>query len=138
MKNYSVGFTEPYLFTKPISAGLQLYSREINWLFAYQEQTKGGSVTLGFPLSYWTRGFLSYSYEETQVGDISPFLFNSLTPGAMSYNPFLTDAILLGSGGRRTVGRITPSIRYNTVDHPIFPNSGQELSASLDLGRRGR
>ena len=137
VKNYSVGFTEPYLFTKPISAGLQLYSREINWLFAYQEQTKGGSVTLGFPLSYWTRGFLSYSYEETQVGDISPFLFNSLTPGAMSYNPFLTDAILLGSGGRRTVGRITPSIRYNTVDHPIFPNSGQELSASLDLAGVG-
>jgi len=57
------------------------------------------------------------------------------TPG--TGNPFYDDMLLLGSGGKRTVSKITPSFVHNTVDNPIFPSAGRRFTASLDLAGPG-
>jgi outer membrane protein insertion porin family len=48
-------------------------------------------------------------------------------------NPFLTDSLLLGNGGKRTISRVTPSFVHNTVDNPIFPNTGKRFTTGVDL-----
>jgi outer membrane protein insertion porin family len=88
----------------------------------------------GFPLADFTRSFISYSYEDVKVKDLNP-LFND--PTFLQGNPFLADALLIGEGGKRTISRITPSIVHNTVDNPIFPNTGKRLTASMDLAVLG-
>jgi outer membrane protein insertion porin family len=142
VKNYNVGFTEPFVFGRPISAGIQIFSRKIEWIGAYTQDSAGGSVTLGKPLTLFTRLFLTYSYEATRVTDINPFFFgDDGTPGnaasLLQGNPFLADSLLLNTGGRRTISKIGPSIRLNTVDHPIFPNRGHNMTVAVELAGLG-
>ena len=47
------------------------------------------------------------------------------------------DSLLLGEGGHRTISKVTPSFVHNTVDNPIFPNSGTRLTGSIDFAGIG-
>ncbi len=78
--------------------------------------------------------FASYSYERVHVTDINQAYQN---PATLAQNPFLADSLLLDNGGERIISRVTPSIVYNSVDQPIFPNTGKRISASIDLAGLG-
>ena len=135
LRDINVGYTKPYLFNSNMSGGINLYSRRIEWIGAYTQDTTGGSLTLGWPLALFTRMFLTYSLEETGVTDINPFLMQD--SNLLTLNPFFSDALLLGSDGRRTISKIAPSLRFDTVDHPIFPRSGRRYTATLELAGLG-
>ncbi len=141
LRNINFGYTKPYLFGKNLSGGVNLFSRRIEWIGAYTQQSEGVTVTVGKPLALFTRMFVSYSFEKTGVSDVNPFLFGDTSDpgsiGARSLNPFFAEVLLLDSGGRRTISKITPSIVFNTVDHPIFPRSGQKYQASLGMAGLG-
>jgi outer membrane protein insertion porin family len=68
------------------------------------------------------------------VKDLNP-VFDD--PRILQNNPILADSLLLGAGGRRTVSKIGPSFVFNTVDHPIFPNTGKRYTLSLDVAGLG-
>ena len=141
LRNINLGYTKPYLFGKDLSGQVNLFSRRIEWIGAYTQESEGLSVTVGKPLALFTRFFASYSFEKTGVSDVNPFLFgNTLDPGSIgsrSMNPFFAEVLLLDSGGRRAISKITPSIVFNTVDHPIFPRSGQQYQAALAMAGIG-
>lgn len=134
--NSQVSFTRPYNFGRPISLGTQVFSREIDW-FSFREKTVGGSTTFGVPLRLFTRLFLTYSLENSQASVSEYFGRNVDASYLAAYNPFFADALLLGSDGHRTVSKITPQLRHNTVDHPIFPSQGKSLALSLELAGAG-
>ena len=136
VRDINVTFTEPYLFDRNMSGSLGLFSRKIEWIGAYTEASMGGTATVGIPLALYTRMFVSYSYEATNVGDVNPY-FQRDDPGYQNYNPFFNDLLLLGSQGHRTVSKITPMISMNTVDHPIFPRRGTRYQAGIDLAGLG-
>jgi outer membrane protein insertion porin family len=75
-----------------------------------------------------------YSYEAVTVSDLNPIYY---APELVQRNPYLRDSLLLGEGGHRTISKITPSFVHNTVDNPIFPNSGQRITASIDFAGIG-
>ena len=75
LRNINLGYTKPYLFGKNLSGGVNLFSRRIEWIGAYTQQSEGVSVTVGKPLALFTRMFVSYSFEKTGVSDVNPFLF---------------------------------------------------------------
>ncbi len=133
-KNYQIAFTEPFLFDRPITAGIDTFIREIRYIGLYTQASAGGNFVFGFPLHDFTRMFFNYSLERTRVKDLYE---GYLDPEVQSRNPYLADALLLGQGGRRTVSKITPSVVYNTVDNPIFPSSGRRYTASFDLAGLG-
>jgi outer membrane protein insertion porin family len=141
LRNINLGYTKPYLFGKNMSGGVNVFSRRIEWIGAYTQESEGLSVTVGKPLALFTRMFVSYSFEKTGVTDVNPFLFGSASDpgsaGAGSINPFFAEVLLLDSGGRRAISKITPSIVFNTVDHPIFPRSGQQYQAALGMAGIG-
>jgi outer membrane protein insertion porin family len=67
---YTISFIEPWLFDKPLSAGIDLY----NWEYEYDEYTKdstGGKLKLGFPLGLdFTRGSAIYTYDDAEIRDV--------------------------------------------------------------------
>ena len=135
LRNINLGYTKPYLFGRNMSAGVNLFSRRVEWIGAYTEDSNGGSATLGWPLALFTRMFLTYSYEGTSVTNVNPLFFND--PDLLIGNPFFQDGLLLETQGRRTVSKIAPSIRHNTVDHPIFPFSGKSYTATMEFAGIG-
>jgi outer membrane protein insertion porin family len=133
-KNYQLAFSEPFLFDRPITAGVDLFLREIEYYYAYTQQSAGGHVMAGFPVRDFTRAFITYSLEEVKVKDVNPLY---LDPDVINRNPFLADALLIGEGGKRTISQITPSLVHNTIDNPIFPTQGTRITATTDFAGIG-
>jgi outer membrane protein insertion porin family len=126
-KNYQVAFSEPYLFDRPITAGVDLFVREIRYIGQFTQASRGGNTVWGFPLANFTRLFMGYSYEDTEVKDVDAFFDPAL----------LSRYLLLGEEGRRRISKVTPSVVHNTVDNPIFASSGKRYSASFDIAGLG-
>jgi outer membrane protein insertion porin family len=133
-KNYQLAFTEPFLFDRPQTAGVDLFIREIDYIGLYTQRSSGGNVMYGFQVQDYARMFVTYSLERVQVLNLNT-AFND--PRVLQGNPFLAESLLLGQGGRRIISKVTPSYVYNTVDHPIFPTSGTRYSLSLDIAGIG-
>jgi outer membrane protein insertion porin family len=134
-QNFTVAFTEPFLFDRNITAGVNLFKQEYRYISQFTQDSQGGALTLGFPLGRgFTRMFTNYSYEQVRVTELSEAYQDA---ALLRRNPFLYDSLLLGVGGERRISKITPSIIHNTVDQPIFPTTGKRLSASIDLAGLG-
>ena len=133
-KNYQLAFSEPFLFDRPMTAGVDIYSREYQYVGLYTQDSIGGNLVYGFQVQDFARMFINYSLERTQVKDLNPAF---LSPQVLAGNPFLRDSLVLGEGNRRIISKIGPSYVYNTVDHPIFPNTGARYTMSFDVAGLG-
>ena len=163
-QNYSLGFTEPFLFDRNITAGFNLFRSDVRYISQFTQRTGGGTISLGYPLGNFTRLFTTYSYQNVRVTEINSQYCN---PAVLRSNPFLRDSLLLtgdscagattnsssvdidpvtglpvgstlvNSNSARIISKITPSIVHNTVDQPIFPSQGRRYTASIDLAGLG-
>jgi outer membrane protein insertion porin family len=132
--NYQLAFSEPFLFGRPQTAGIDLFVRELQYIGLYTQRSAGGNVVYGFQVADFARMFVNYSYEDVQVKDLNP-AFND--PRVLAGNPLLADSLLIGEGGKRTISKVGPSYVYNTVDSPIFPTSGRRFTVSSDIAGLG-
>ncbi len=133
-QNYQLAFTEPFLFDRNMTGGIDIYKRALQYIGYYTQKSTGGNVVFGFPVADFSRMFVNYSFEQTKVTDLAD-AFND--PALLRRNPFLQDSLLIGRGGERTISKIVPSFVHNTVDQPIFPTTGKRLTASMDLAVLG-
>ena len=133
-KNYQIAFTEPFLFDRPITAGVDLFIREIRYINQFTQASTGGNIVYGFQVSPFSRVFVNYSLENVKVKDLNPLYKD---PRVLAGNPFLADSLLIGAGQHRTISKIGPSYVFNTVDSPITPTTGKRLTASLDVAGIG-
>ncbi len=139
-KNYQVGFTEPFLFDRPITAGVDVYRQDIRYINQFTQSTAGGNMVWGFPVAPFARIFANYSYQRVKIKEINSAYLN---PIVLQQNPFLRDSLLVDengvtvSNGVRRIGKIGPSFVYNTVDNPIFPTTGRKYTLGLDLAGIG-
>jgi len=152
-RNYQVAFSEPFLFDRPITLGADIHRQQIRYPYAYTQNSTGGALTAGFAVRAFSRAFATYSYEQITISDLNqaylgpprvvpdnpdfavlPLGGAPIGPSTpQTGNPFYDDMLLLGSSGKRTISKTTPSLIYNTVDNPIFPASGRRFTASVDL-----
>ena len=138
-QNYSLAFTEPFLFDRNITGGFNLFKQDIRYIGQFTQKSVGTVLTTGFPIGRgFTRMFVNYSYQQTRVTDVNELYTDPLV---LARNPFLRDSLQIGTdgatGGVRTISKVVPSLVYNTVDQPIFPTTGKRLSASIDLAGLG-
>jgi outer membrane protein insertion porin family len=133
-KNYQVGFTEPFLFDRPITAGVDVFNQEIQYIGAYTQASRGMNTVWGFPVGPFSRIFMTYSYQGVRVKDLNPLYRQS---SVLANNPFLTDSLLTSQNGERKISKVAPSFQYNTVDNPIFPTTGRKFSTTFELAGLG-
>jgi outer membrane protein insertion porin family len=158
-QNYQLAFTEPFLFDRNITAGFDVYKRSLQYIGFYTQRSTGTTVTFGVPVADFSRMFVNYSYERVKMSDLNEaFLdpncvfsddgcssvslddLSGISTDALEglrRNPFVFDSLLIGEGGRRTVSKVTPTFVHNTVDNPIFPNTGRRVTMAIDLAMLG-
>jgi outer membrane protein insertion porin family len=117
VKNYSFGFSEPYIFDKPISAGFNIYSRRTDYSTygLYKQNMKGIDLTMGTRLVGYWRTSWTYSLQKVKMD----------YPVGSYYQQ------LYGQYGNYYQSSITPTIWRSTVDSPLTPTRGSSYSASL-------
>jgi outer membrane protein insertion porin family len=64
-----LSFTEPYIYDIPLTGTIKVY----DWVYDYddyQKDTIGGSISFGYPVFDYTRFFVSYLYDLTDIKNI--------------------------------------------------------------------
>jgi outer membrane protein insertion porin family len=132
IRNYSFGFTEPYVFDQPINAGFNIYDRYMVYPYLYDRKDRGIDLTLGFRLPGWWRASLTYSISfidvhqpsqtTSSVGGVDPLMSSyGMDPMYMS----------MFGWGRYFMNSITPSIYRSSIDSPLTPSRGTMYSLSI-------
>jgi len=106
-----ISFVEPWFMDRKLSLGVDLYHRESRYYSsAYDQRTDGARLSLGKPLSRFTRGTLAYSLERFEVVNVSPS----------------ASAIILGEQGTRTKSTLEYSWQYDSRDDYFNPSRGNK------------
>jgi outer membrane protein insertion porin family len=134
-KNYQIAITEPYFLDRPITAGIDLYKRRLEYqtfagqnIIGYVDDRLGVSFTTGVPVSRFSRVFLNYAYEIVEISNPEPS-GDPFDPTIQTvFNP-----LLLEQTGERQESRLTPSLVYNTVDNPYTPRAGMKVAATFQV-----
>lgn len=127
---YQVALTEPYVFGRPITAGIDLYSRKIDYAVVsntvdYSEVRTGASLTAGYRPWRFTKWYTTYRYEVIDAA-VSDAL---LASGTATTGSGLSIALL--GEGRHVQSSLQPVLVHDTVDNPYMPRSGTRLTGSL-------
>jgi len=143
-KDYELSFTEPFLFDRPITGGVNIFNRNIIYPLQFTQASTGGSLMFSFPVADFTRFYAGYSLENVHIKDLNAAFLNedgTVNIALFANNPFLRDALLINPdgtlGGRRIVSKVTPSLRRDTIDNPIFPTQGTRLTLAMDVAGLG-
>jgi outer membrane protein insertion porin family len=142
------GFTEPYLFDRPIQAGFNVYTRKTSYdqarqyaiatgqnlnlpsaylqnLQNYSQSSTGTSLTVSYPLRGKRRTSrrlgVSYSFDRSSlvaVSNASKLLFENLNFRGIT-GPNALNGII--------TSKITPSFTMNSLDASYAPHSGRSL-----------
>ena len=122
VKNYSFGFSEPYLFDKPITAGFSVYKRDVDYsrYNLYKQKTQGINLTLGTRLFGMWRTSAVYTLQRVE----------------MDYPDGSYYANIYGTSGKYYESSITPMLFRSTIDSPLTPTRGTLYSASVKYAGR--
>ena len=117
---FSLSFTEPWLFDIPLSAGIDLYNWQVDY-DDYDRDSKGGSIRLGYLLFDYTRAYISYSYDISNIEDIDD---------DASYE-------IKDLEGRNTTSTISTTLRYDSRDKVFNPSEGSNHSITVEYAGFG-
>jgi outer membrane protein insertion porin family len=148
-RTFQFGFTEPYLFDRPISTGFTVFSSKYDFNQArqealltgqqvsvnpqyvqnYDQNSTGFTTFASYPLKRFSFARLGLSYGLTRTNitawnAASSILFEQLQFRAIA-GPSALDGIISSS--------ITPSISYNTIDNPINATKGKSFFYSASF-----
>jgi outer membrane protein insertion porin family len=152
-RSFMFGFTEPYLFDRPISSGFTIFTSKYKFdqaqqealLFGqsvslnpqyiqnYSQNSTGFTVFASYPLRRFsfTRVALNYGLTRTSItsfNQASTLLFESLQFQSIT-GPSALNGIVSST--------ITPTITYNTIDNPINPTRGKSYFYSVAVSGLG-
>jgi len=149
------GFTEPYLFDRPIQAGFNVYLRKISYdqarqyailtgqnlnlgsnfvqnLQNYSQSSTGFTLSLSYPLRRSFKRFgISYSFDRSSlvaVSTASKLLFDNLNFSGIQ-GPNALNGII--------TSKIVPSFTMNTLDASYAPHKGRSLFVGGEIAGLG-
>ena len=128
---YQATLAEPYLLGRALSGSISVFGGRTAYdtttiANAYSESRRGATLSLGHPLSPFTRIVFGYTYEIDDIG-IADSLLGSAFSSAGA--PALASSDL----GRHADGRVMIGIVHNTVDNLFMPHDGVRLSAGVQI-----
>jgi outer membrane protein insertion porin family len=149
------GFTQPYMFDRPLQFGFNVYYTKVNYdqarqlgiftgqtlnlpntvlqnLQNYSQSSAGFTTSLSYPLRHsFKRVGITYAFDRSSLAALS----------TASKNLFQFLAFRGISGPQALEGIITskifPNFSFNTLDSPISPHHGQMFTAGAELAGLG-
>ncbi len=113
---YTLSFTEPWLFDKPVSFGVDIYSWDREYT-NYDKDATGGRLRLGWPTPWnYTRLYTYYKYEEATINGVSD----------------TASLIIRDQVGTHTTSSLQAILRRDTRNHAFNPTRGSDNSISLE------
>jgi len=106
-QDFVLDFQEPYLFGRPINAGVSVFRRSSDFQ-TFKSTRTGTALTLGRALGEYTRTSVTYNYEILEISD--------LDPGASE--------LLRQQEGTSYTSSITPRIVWDSRDNQFDPAGG--------------
>jgi outer membrane protein insertion porin family len=118
VRNYSFGFTEPYLLDQPITVGFNVFDRRVDYPLLYNQKSRGIDLTLGARLAGYWRANVTYSYQNVDVS----------VPASSAYYSYY--AYMYGVG-KYNISSIEPLLYRSTIDSPLTPSRGTMCSLAF-------
>jgi len=120
-RRFRASFTEPYLFDRPLSAGVDAF----NWERSYSEYTRksvGGDLRFSHPMRWkYTRIYTMYRFENVDLEDLHRRASTVLKEAARIHNTSST----------------TLTFRRDSRDSLFFPTKGTDNSVSVEMAGMG-
>ncbi len=141
-----ISFTEPYVFDRNISAGIDVYRRDFNSFnfrgnnrnTTFEQATTGFAARLGVPLTEFMSLVGSYTLNYDQVDlDRNQFFSDLNGDGIAECNPLLAGRFLCDAIGDRLSSIVGLSLNYNSLNSRLRPTRGQTLSLSTEFAGLG-
>jgi outer membrane protein insertion porin family len=113
---YTLSFTEPWLFDRPVSFGVDLY----DWFREYtnfDKEAAGGRLRLGWPTPWsFTRLYTYYKYEDANISNVRS----------------TAAKVILDQKGEHTTSSVRALLRRDSRNHAFNPTHGSDNSISVE------
>jgi outer membrane protein insertion porin family len=155
-KSIRFGFTQPYMFDRPLQFGFNVYYQQTKYdqarqlsifrgqnlnlpnavlqnLQNYTQQSAGFTTSLAYPLGRrsFKRVGVTYSFDRSSLlalSSASRNLFEFLAFRGIS-GPNALEGII--------TSKIFPNFSFNTINNPISPHSGHQFTAGAEIAGLG-
>jgi outer membrane protein insertion porin family len=154
-KSVRFGFTQPYMFDRPLQFGFNVYYQQTKYdqarqlsilggqtlnlpnavlqnLQNYTQQSAGFTSSLGYPLHRsFKRVGITYSFDRSSLAALSSAsknLFEFLAFRGIS-GPSALEGII--------TSKIFPNFSFNTLDSPISPHHGNQFTLGAEIAGLG-
>lgn len=117
-KTYNLGFTEPYLFDSKWTAGFDVFRQQNETSESFSYKKDGFALRVGYPIFDYTRLFLTYKLEDTQIKAVN--------------DPSVIEAVENG-----LASSVKTSVVRDKRDNRMEPKNGYYLSASTEYAGVG-
>ncbi|OYW47449.1 MAG: outer membrane protein assembly factor BamA [Novosphingobium sp. 12-63-9] len=144
-RSVQVSFTEPYLFDKNISMGVDVYRRDYNSFnyfnssrnTTYKQATTGFQIRAGVPLTEYMSlvGRYTLNFDDVTLDEGTYYLPDA--NGVQRCSIFLAGRYLCDAIGKRTSSIIGASLVYDTLDNRIRPTKGTTAVLGVDFAGLG-
>lgn len=145
-RSVQASFTEPYLFDKNVSFGMDVYRRDLNSFnflnntrnTTYKQTTTGFQARVGLPLTEFTSLIGRYTFNLDNVTlDPGTYYSDRITPGVLQCDPLLAGRYLCDTIGQRTSSIVGTSLIYDTLDNRLHPSRGVQAVLGADFAGLG-
>ncbi|MGH7396640.1 MAG: outer membrane protein assembly factor BamA, partial [Candidatus Rokuibacteriota bacterium] len=116
----TIGFTEPWLFDRPLAAGFDLFNTR-RLLPDYTVESLGGDIRLGHPIGEYSRWNAMYRVSQDRISDVNEF-------GSPE---------LLSEQGTHLTSLVGLSLSRDTRDSVFDPTRGSTASIGVDFAGVG-
>jgi outer membrane protein insertion porin family len=145
-RSAQVSFSDPYLFDRNISGGVDIYRRDFNSFnftnndrnTTFEQATTGFAVRAGVPLTEYMSLIGSYTlnYDDVTL-DESLFFSDPDGDGIRTCDPLLAGRFLCDTIGTRLSSIVGLSLNYNSLNSRVRPSRGKTISLSGEFAGLG-
>lgn len=120
-QTFSLNVSDPYFLDTDWTMGLEVYKSEREYS-DYDEDRTGAAITAGHAIAKYTKGYVTYRYEQKEV---------------LNIEPSVTSRRILSEEGESTLSSLTGQIVRNSTDYHLDPSTGGISKFTLEYAGLG-
>ena len=145
-RSAQLSFSEPYLFDRNISAGLDVFRRDLNSFnfvdsnrnTTFKQTTTGFTARAGVPLTEFLSlvGSYTLNYDDVTL-DEDQFFSDFDGDGIRTCEPLFAGRFLCDALGQRTSSIVGVSLAFNSLNNRLRPSRGRNITFTTEFAGLG-